>query len=159
LTWVDVDVKVSHFDISDTSIGTDSLGPSVVFLLDFLQNDKPCCYLYHYSYLELDESKLKSVEEILVEYLKIIWESLKDVIENKLTSSDVLDNTNLSNFKLLVGGGDIILEKLTREAFNLLKNDEMNAMINLCDDEQILYFYKQLIKNNYFKTSLQNDEQ
>ncbi len=45
-----------------------------------------------------------------------------------------------------LGGGDIILGKLTREAFNLLKNDEMNVIINLCGDEQMLYFYKQLIK-------------
>jgi len=61
-------------------------------------------------------------------------------IEKKIISLEVLQKTKLSNFKLVVAGNDIIEGKLTREAFNLLKNDEMNIIISLCDDEEMFYF-------------------
>jgi hypothetical protein len=67
-------------------------------------------------------------------------------IEKKLISLEVLQKTKLSNFKLVVAGSDKIEGKLTREVFNLLKNDGMNIIISLCDDEEMFYFYKQSIK-------------
>jgi len=61
-------------------------------------------------------------------------------IEKKLISPEVLQKTKLSNFKLVVAGSDKTEGKLTLEAFNLLKNDEMNIIISLCDDEEMFYF-------------------
>jgi hypothetical protein len=151
---IDVDVEMNECDISNTTIGTDSVATCAIFLLDFLLNDEPCCFLFHYSYLQVEEHKCNSIEELLIKYLDLIWTSLKTCIENKFVSTDVLQNTKLSNFKLVVGGGDIALGKSTREAFSLLKDEEMNVIINLCVDEDILHFYKQLIKKTIILKSV-----
>ncbi|CAF3702778.1 unnamed protein product [Rotaria socialis] len=121
---VDVYLSMDEYDISYTTIGTRSTGPCFFFLLDFLTNDEQCCYLYHYNF-PFDESEL-IVEKVLVQYLDIIWNSLKDSIERKIVSSEVLEKTKISNFKLVVGGGDTTDGQLLRKAFSLLNNDEMN---------------------------------
>ncbi|CAM4966707.1 unnamed protein product [Rotaria socialis] len=121
---VDVYVSMDEYDISYTTIGTRSTGPCFFFLLDFLTNDEQCCYLYHYNF-PFDESEL-TVENVLVQYLDIIWNSLKYSIERKIVSSEVLEKTKISNFKLVVGGGDTTDGQLLRKAFSLLNNDEMN---------------------------------
>ncbi|CAF3205622.1 unnamed protein product, partial [Rotaria sp. Silwood2] len=142
---IDVDVEMNKADISHTTIGSDSLGPCFFFLLDFLMNDQPYCYMYHYSF-PFDESKL-SAEKVLIKYLNIIWDSLIETIECKITSGETLKNTKISNFKLVVGGGDLTDGQLIRQAFSLLNKDEMNVISRSFDDEHVLCFYKQLIRN------------
>ncbi|CAF1405825.1 unnamed protein product [Rotaria sordida] len=142
---IDVDVQMDQFDISYTTIGSDSLGPCFFFLLDFLKNDKPCYYMYHYSF-PFDESKL-SAKKVLVKYLNIIWDSLIESVEREVDSAKALQNTKLSNFKLVVGGGDVTDGQLLRQAFSLLDKDEINVISRSFNDEHVLCFYKQLIRN------------
>ena len=144
---VNVDVPMNESGISSTTIGTHAVGPCIFFLLDFVIDDKPHSYLNHYSF-PIDESNL-SIEKVLIRILNIIWDSLKEKIENEIDSPEVLQKTSVSNFKLIVGGGDLVEGKLIREAFNLLNNDETNAISRLCHDQHVLSFYQQLIKNTF----------
>jgi hypothetical protein len=70
--------------------------------------------------------------------LDLVWDSLKEKIEEIITSSDALKNTKLSNFQLVVGGGDVNDGQVLRAAFTLLNNDEMNSISKLHDDEHLL---------------------
>ena len=48
--------------VSRKLISTDELGPCVFFLVDFLYQGKPVCYLNHYDFKEVNDSNMSQLE-------------------------------------------------------------------------------------------------
>ncbi|CAF1497022.1 unnamed protein product [Rotaria sordida] len=127
-------VNVSFLEacISDDTIKTDSLGPCHFFLTDFMKNGEPNWYLCYYTFA-FDEAKLP-VDKVLVEYLNLIWESIIKGIENNSMSKESLSTTSLSQFRLVVGGGDVAEGNKSRLASNLLNHNEIDLTNKLSNN-------------------------
>ncbi|CAF4124278.1 unnamed protein product [Rotaria sp. Silwood2] len=109
-----------------------------------MKNGKPHCYLYHYTF-PFDEAKLP-VDKVLVEYLNLIWESIKEQIQNDSESKESLSTISLSQFRLVVRGGDVAEGNKSRLAFNLLNHNEIDLTNKLSNNEYALFLYKEFIK-------------
>ena len=140
---VDINVKMAESRISGTTIGSRGLGPCMFFLLDFYFNDAPQCYLYHYSY-PIDEQGL-SRRKTLLKILFIICETLKEHLAIPSMSPETLVNNTISEFRLLIGGGDKEEGCQIRESFALLNSNEIEIMKIKTNDHDVLYLYEQLL--------------
>ena len=57
-------VNMNCIGSSSTSIGTYALGPCIGFIIDVIYNKKKICVLDHYSFLDVDESKMTPSQQI-----------------------------------------------------------------------------------------------
>ncbi|CAF4410743.1 unnamed protein product [Rotaria sp. Silwood2] len=139
-----VDVFVdnqSEAKLSTTSIGTDSLGPCVCFIIDFIFETEQTCILHHYTFHK-DEKGMPQVK-IIRWLLNFIFDLLKDF----LGINSMMDEFNepcIKNMFVLVTGGDLNEGINIRQAcFNVFNN-----LVDINDedfvDNDLLYLYQQL---------------
>jgi hypothetical protein len=137
------DIYINQTGISVGTIKIDSLGPCLVFLLDFELNGLSMAYLQHYSFLELDESGTDP-PEVLEQFISIICENLLHHLGPGIIRPGSSDIDKLHVVKLIVVGGDVEEAKLIKTAFTLLDSSKSNVTLELNDSDES-YLHQQLI--------------
>jgi hypothetical protein len=133
--------------ISRKLISTDELGPCVFFLVDFIFQGKPVCYLKHYDFKEVNDSNMSQFE-VFKFCLSIISEDLTNHCEISSIRPDDLDGkTGLNNCRLTIGGGDIQNSILIKSSFSLFLNPTKHYILSneLFNDPDIFYLYQQFL--------------
>jgi hypothetical protein len=117
---VNVDVPQEQSNISRTTIGSRGIGPCLVFLFDFILNNQPICFLYHYSF-PFDETVITSRRKTVLKVLSILIEKLKSHLLIPSILPEESGDNKLSNFRPLICGSNEEEGTYIRESFILLQ--------------------------------------
>jgi hypothetical protein len=96
-------VDMDCADFSKTSIGTYALGPCIGFIIDVIYDEKKVFILDHYSFLDVDESKLPLSKQIRW-FLEYVLKALRNFLI--IDSAANIFEQKLGHIFLFVTGGD-----------------------------------------------------
>jgi len=157
-----VDVHVDMLEESKTStttIGTDSLGPCIGYLLDFnYYNDRSgltntMCFIEHYSFWVDNTSE--SSTETLTDHLKYLSDKLKNHLQIDSFYSNREARPRISNCCLVIAGSDVKKILDIHNAFSLLHLSNFNNDI-LTDDvnDDVRFLIEQLLDRTIILKSI-----
>ncbi len=138
-----VKVPMTKAGVSHGSIESDGFGPCLFFLMDFLFNDEPMCFLMHFSY-EFDDSGI-SLFGLLEDFSHKISLKLKKCLNIRTILPDPQKDTKTSDFILIVGGGDIEESVRVKEAFSLLNSNQNHEIMKSFLSQDVSYLYENLL--------------
>jgi hypothetical protein len=150
-----VPVDMNLTGISEGFISSSNFGPCIAFLLQFTYNGKERCLLSHFSY-GFDERGMR-LYEILERFLNDIFICLTDHLGIKSIIPNPSEDVSLSNFILLIAGGDIDQSEDIKRAFSLLNLHCNNETIRLFKSPDVLFIYYQLLSRTIILKSVEKD--
>jgi hypothetical protein len=121
--------------------GTYALGPCIGFIIDVIYDEKKVCILDHYSFLDVDESKLPLSKQIQW-FLEYVLKALRNFLI--IDSAANIFEKKLGNIFVFVTGGDEKEGASLRNICCIINANQLDVVNDIFDDHHILFLYKSL---------------
>jgi hypothetical protein len=137
-----VKVPMNGTDRSNAKISTNDLGPCIAFLLTFTHNGENTAVLTHYAHSMQNKRKICG---LIGKMIRVI-DFLASKTFGHFSKEDFTNERSVvSNFHLLVTGGEPINGQWIHNALALLNAKLFFPIETICEEPHICFFYNQLI--------------